>query len=68
VPPAGATVRCVNELGLVTPRNFSPTPGWLVVGHRIKNPLDYERAADKVWVYGALCGQQAGADRDGDVT
>lgn len=38
----------------MSPRTFPPTPGWSLDGHRIKAPLDYGRAPDKVWVFGAL--------------
>jgi hypothetical protein len=38
----------------VSPRTFSPAPGWSRDGHRIKAPLDYGRGPDKVWVFGAL--------------
>jgi hypothetical protein len=47
-------VLCADELGPVTPRTFSPSPGWSRDGHRIKAPLEYSRGLDKVWVYGAL--------------
>lgn len=48
------TVVCADELGPVTPRTFSPPPGWSEDGHRIKVPLEYGRGPEKVWVYGAL--------------
>src|SRR5579875_3574376 len=54
-PPQDATIRCVDEVGPVTPRNFPPAPGWSPSGHRIKVPLDYARGTEKGWVYGALC-------------
>jgi len=54
MPPAGATVLDLDELGPVTPRTFPPAPGWSPDGHRIKAPLEYSRGPDKVWVYGAL--------------
>jgi Homeodomain-like domain len=38
-PPAGATTRCLDELGPVTPRAFPPAPGWSPSGHRSKAPL-----------------------------
>ena len=53
-PPPGSTVVCLDELGPVTPRAFPPAPGWSPDGHRIKAPLEYGRAPDKVWVFGAL--------------
>ena len=54
MPPAGATVLDLDELGPVTPRTFPPAPGWSPDGHRITAPLEYSRGPDKVWVYGAL--------------
>jgi hypothetical protein len=53
-PPEGATVRCVDELGPVTPRTFPPAPTWSGDGHRIKAPLVYSRGYDTAWIYGAL--------------
>jgi DDE superfamily endonuclease len=53
-PPAGATVRCVDELGPVPPRTFPPAPGWSADGHRIKAPLISSRGDDKAWISGAL--------------
>jgi transposase len=47
-------VLCLDELGPVTPRAFPPAPGWSPDGHRIKAPLEYSRAPEKVWVFGAL--------------
>ena len=45
---------CADELGPVTPRTFSPAPGWSPGGHRIKAPLEYSRGPEKTWVYGGL--------------
>lgn len=45
---------CADELGPVTPRTFSPAPGWSPAGHRIKAELDYSRGPEKTWVYGGL--------------
>jgi transposase len=53
-PPADAVVVCADELGPIVPRSFPPGPAWSADGHRIKAPLDYARAPDKTWVYGAL--------------
>jgi hypothetical protein len=53
-PPPDSTVVCVDELGPITPRFFPPAPGWSPDGHRIKEPLEYSRGRDKVWVFGAL--------------
>lgn len=39
-----------------TPRLFPPTPGWSPDGHRIQALLEYSRGLDKVWIYGALQG------------
>jgi hypothetical protein len=47
-------VICADELGPVTPRTFTPAPGWSPSGHRIKAPLEYSRGPGKTWVYGAL--------------
>jgi DDE superfamily endonuclease len=47
-------VICADELGPVTPRTFTPAPGWSPGGHRIKAPLEYSRGSGKTWVYGGL--------------
>jgi len=49
-----ATTLCLDELGPVSPRTYSPAPGWSPDGHRIKAPLEYSRGPERVWVYGAL--------------
>jgi hypothetical protein len=47
-------VICVDELGPLLPRSYPLAPGWSANGHRLKEPLEYSRGPEKVWVYGAL--------------
>jgi hypothetical protein len=52
--PTGTTVVCVDELGPLIPRAYSPQPGWTADGNRVKEEVAYWREPEKTWIYGGL--------------